>query len=76
MNGRERFWPRNRIPFKKPEGYRELDYELLLRNLEAGPLNSAHGGMPWINSPMPNRKTNTSDLTWVCDGNFRLSRGL
>ena len=74
MNGRERFWPRNRIPFKKPEGYRELDYELLLRNLEAGPLNG--DGMPWINSPMPNRKTNTSDLTWVCDGNFRLSRGL
>ena len=55
--------PRNRIPFKKPDGYRELDYELLLRNLEAGPLDAAHGGMPWINSPMPNRKTDTNNRT-------------
>ena len=53
--------PRNRIPFKKPDGYRELDYELLLRNLEAGPLN--WNGMPWINSPMPNRKTDTNNRT-------------
>lgn len=55
--------PRNRIPFKKPEGYRELDYELLLRNLEAGPLDPRHGAMPWINSPMPNRKTDTNNRT-------------
>ena len=55
--------PRNRIPFKKPTGYRELDYELLLRNLEAGPLDSRHNGMPWINSPMPNRKTDTNNRT-------------
>lgn len=55
--------PRNRIPFKKPAGYRELDYELLLRNLEAGPLDPAHNGMPWINSPMPNRKTDTNNRT-------------
>ena len=53
--------PRNRIPFKKPDGYRELDYELLLRNLEAGPLD--RDGMPWINSPMPNRKTDTNNRT-------------
>ena len=53
--------PRNRIPFKKPEGYRELDYELLLRNFEAGPLDG--NGMPWINSPMPNRKTDTNNRT-------------
>ncbi len=53
--------PRNRIPFKKPEGYREIDYELLLRNLEAGPLD--RDGMPWINSPMPNRKTDTNNRT-------------
>ena len=51
--------PRNRIPFKKPVGYRERDYELLLRNLEAGPLD----GVPWINSPMPNRKTDTNNRT-------------
>ena len=55
--------PRNRIPFKKPAGYRELDYELLLRNLEAGPLDPGHNGMPWINSPMPNRKTDTNNRT-------------
>lgn len=55
--------PRNRIPFRKPEGYRELDYELLLRNLEAGPLD--RDGMPWINSPMPNRKTDTNNRTGV-----------
>ncbi len=55
--------PRNRIPFKKPEGYRELDYELLLRNLEAGELDPAHNAMPWINSPMPNRKTDTNNRT-------------
>ena len=55
--------PRNRIPFRKPEGYNELDYELLLRNLEAGPLDGS--GMPWINSPMPNRKTDTNNRTGV-----------
>ncbi len=53
--------PRNRIPFKKPEGYREIEYELLLRNLEAGTLD--RDGMPWINSPMPNRKTDTNNRT-------------
>jgi len=48
--------PENRIPFWKPEGYRELHYELLLRNFEAG-----ETGLPWINSPMPNRKTDTNN---------------
>jgi hypothetical protein len=48
--------PENRIPFAKPEGYRELDYELLLRNYEAG-----EKGFPWINSTMPNRKTDTNN---------------
>jgi hypothetical protein len=28
--------PENRIPIEKPEGYRELDHELLLRNFDAG----------------------------------------
>ena len=53
--------PENRIPFAKPEGYRELDYELLLRNFEAG--EGARGAMPWINSKMPNRKTDTNNRT-------------
>ncbi len=50
--------PENRIPFQKPEGYDPLMYELLLRNFEAG-----ERGMPWINSGMPNRKTDTNNRT-------------
>lgn len=48
--------PDNRIPFDKPASYRELDYELLLRNYEAGEKQ-----VPWINSDMPNRKTDTNN---------------
>lgn len=48
--------PDNRIPFHKPEGYNELWYELLFRNFEAG-----ERGVPWINSSMPNRKTDTNN---------------
>ncbi len=48
--------PDNRIPFRKPENYDELNYELLLRNYEAGETS-----IPWINSPMPNRKTDTNN---------------
>jgi hypothetical protein len=48
--------PENRIPFHKPEGYNEQWYELLLRNYEAG-----ERGMPWINSAMPNCKTDTNN---------------
>lgn len=50
--------PENRIPFTKPTGYDPLQYELLLRNFEAG-----EKGMPWINSGMPNRKTDTNNRT-------------
>lgn len=50
--------PDNRIPFTKPAGYDPLVYELLLRNFEAG-----ERGMPWINSAMPNRKTDTNNRT-------------
>jgi len=46
----------NRIPFHKPEGYDPSWYELLLRNYEAG-----EKGFPWINSAMPNRKTDTNN---------------
>ena len=59
--------PDNRIPFKKPENYEELDYELLFRNYEAaeGPLEEmyTYGDplLPWINSAMPNRKTDTNN---------------
>ncbi len=50
--------PDNRIPFEKPGGYNELEFELLLRNYEAG-----ENGFPWINSKMPNRKTDTNNRT-------------
>lgn len=59
--------PDNRIAFKKPEGYNEIDYELLIRNYEArkGPIREmySYGNslQPWINSAMPNRKTDTNN---------------
>jgi len=52
--------PENRIPFVKPKGYEEADYELLFRNYEAG-----YKGVPWINSSMPNRKTDTNNRDGV-----------
>lgn len=48
--------PDNRIPFEKPSAYDELNYELLFRNYEAG-----FDQLPWINSKMPNRKTDTNN---------------
>ena len=65
--------PANSIPFKKPAGYRELDYEILFRNFEALPPETFQGKqtkqfgrhMPWINSRMPNRKTDTNNRTGV-----------
>lgn len=58
--------PENRIPFFKPEGYIEQEYELLFRNYEAsdGPIEKMYdygGIVPWINSDMPNRKTDTNN---------------
>lgn len=50
--------PENQIPFQKPANYDADRYELLLRNFEAG-----ERGLPWINSPMPNRKTDTNNRT-------------
>jgi hypothetical protein len=52
--------PDNRIPFRKPEGYDPLWYELLLRNFEAGEKE-----VPWINARMPNRKTDTNNRLGV-----------
>jgi len=65
--------PANRIPFKKPAGYNELDYEILFRNFEAMPKEAFLADaaknpwryMPWINSRMPNRKTDTNNRTGV-----------
>jgi hypothetical protein len=48
--------PDNRIPFTRPANYNELNYELLFRNFEAG-----YDEIPWINSKMPNKKTDTNN---------------
>lgn len=57
--------PANRIPFKKPASYDEKTYELLFRQLAArGEKFYASGNerrLPWINSKMPNRKTDTNN---------------
>ncbi len=50
--------PENRIPFARPGDYNELNYELLIRNYEAG-----FNYIPWINSKMPNRKTDSNNRT-------------
>ena len=59
--------PENRIAFKKPDGYNELEYELLFRNYEAakGDIRKMYDYgdplVPWINSAMPNRKTDINN---------------
>jgi len=59
--------PENRIPFEKPEGYDEIEMELLLRNIERMPEDTVEHWrhQPWNNSPMPNRKTDTNNRTGV-----------
>ncbi|MBO7166343.1 MAG: FAD-dependent oxidoreductase [Kiritimatiellae bacterium] len=57
--------PSNRIPFKKPSSYDEKAYELLFRQLTAKGESFYAAGhewkLPWINSRMPNRKTDTNN---------------
>ncbi|MDH3648250.1 MAG: FAD-dependent oxidoreductase [Saprospiraceae bacterium] len=48
--------PENRIPFEKPKNYDELNYELLFRNYKSG-----YNRIPWINSKMPNKKTDSNN---------------
>jgi hypothetical protein len=43
--------PANRIPFAKPEGYREIDHELLLRVFESGDTR-----LPILIHALPNQK--------------------
>ncbi len=49
--------PANRLPFAKPEGYRELDHEMLLRNLEAGDVR-----FPALLHKLPNGKTDWNSM--------------
>ncbi|SHN15837.1 FAD dependent oxidoreductase [Cyclobacterium lianum] len=58
--------PKNRIPFEKPATYHESNYELLFRNYEAAhDLEKMYDYgvpyLPWANSAMPNRKTDTNN---------------
>jgi hypothetical protein len=48
--------PENRRPWPKPDNYDENQYELLLRNFEAGDLR-----LPWNPILMPNRKTDANN---------------
>jgi hypothetical protein len=48
--------PENRLPWTKPASYDPQQYELLLRNFEAGDLR-----VPWLPRPMPNGKTDTNN---------------
>ncbi len=48
--------PEIRVPFEQPQGYDELQYELLFRNFEAG-----ENRIPWLPGGMPNRKTDTNN---------------
>ena len=50
--------PANRIPFARPPDYDERRYELLFRNYESGERLEE---LPWINSRMPNHKTDTNN---------------
>ncbi|MGJ8643182.1 MAG: FAD-dependent oxidoreductase [Luteolibacter sp.] len=53
--------PENRVPFEKPEGYDESEFELLFRWLEAGNTKS----IPLGSNPIPNSKTDTNKAGWV-----------
>jgi hypothetical protein len=48
--------PANRLPWPKPDGYDERDYELLLRWYDAGSTF-----VPWHPVRMPNRKTDSNN---------------
>jgi hypothetical protein len=48
--------PENRVPWPKPTGYDEAEFELLFRNFEAGDHR-----IPWNPVWMPNRKTDTNN---------------
>lgn len=48
--------PANRLEWPRPDGYDPLQYELLLRNFEAGDHR-----VPWNPVRMPNRKTDTNN---------------
>lgn len=48
--------PGNRVPFEKPEGYNEIEYEMLFRSIDAGFKKQF-----FIMSAMPNGKTDSNN---------------
>jgi hypothetical protein len=58
----------NQIPFSKPDGYDALQYELLLRNFEAGETRA-----PWNPILMPNRKTDVNNNYGFSSDNIGMS---
>ncbi|QJB30764.1 FAD-dependent oxidoreductase [Chitinophaga oryzae] len=62
--------PENRVPFEKPAGYQDEQYELLFRFIAAGGMNSdffrtALGGSFLKSDPLPNRKTDTNNNGYI-----------
>ena len=53
--------PENRVPFEKPDGYDESEFELLFRWLEAGNTRN----VPLGSNPIPNAKTDTNKAGWI-----------
>jgi hypothetical protein len=60
--------PENRLPWPKPAGYDEKQYELLLRNFEAGDLR-----LPWNPVLMPNRKTDSNNNFAISSDNIGMN---
>ncbi len=65
--------PRNMVKFEKPEGYNELDYEILFRSIAAGQTEFTNF------SPMPNYKTDSNNnkavSTDYIGGNYEYPNG-
>jgi hypothetical protein len=60
--------PENRRAWPKPEGYDEKQFELVLRNCEAGDLR-----VPWAPVWMPNRKTDTNNNFAISTDNIGMN---
>jgi len=58
----------NQIPFAKPANYDPLQYELLLRNFEAGETRA-----PWNPILMPNRKTDVNNNFGFSSDNINMN---
>ena len=62
--------PANRKPWPRPADYDDREYELLLRNFEAGDLRK-----PWHPVRMPNRKTDSNNNFAVSTDAIMLNHG-